>query len=157
MKNRLKGITLIETMLYIGLFSIIILMVLNFMLSTQESTLRNNRRGDVYKTAEFVIQHIESSFNNALSISKDNSTFNNSIGLLELQFPEGSKQYTLSNSTLYFDGVSITPPNISITQFSLIPIYNGIESPIAVKINIDLVSKDDPKITDTINLLSTLR
>jgi hypothetical protein len=157
MRNRLKGITLIETMLYIGLFSIIILIVLNFMLSTQESTIRNNKRGDVYKTSEFVIQHIEYSFNNALSISKDNSIFNSTLGVLELQFSEGSKQYTLSNSTLYFDGVPITPPNISITKFSLIPIYNGGDLPIAVKIDIDLVSKDDPKITDTINLLSTLR
>ena len=157
MKNRLKGITLIETMLYIGLFSIIILMVLNFMLSTQESTLRNNRRGDVYKSAEFVIQHIEYSFDKAITVSKDNSTFNTNIGILELQFNDGNKQYTLSNSTLYFDTIPITPPNISVTQFSLIPIYNGGELPIAVKINISLVSKDDPKITDTINLLSTLR
>ncbi len=157
MKNRLKGITLIETMLYIGLFSIIILMVLNFMLATQESTLKNNRRGQVYKSAEFIIQHINYSFDNALVVNEENSIFSSSIGILELQFADASKRYTVSNATLYFDRTPITPSNISVTQFALVPMYNGITTPIAVKIDIVLVSEDDTTITDTINLLSTLR
>lgn len=153
MKSKLKGITLIETMLYIGLFTIIIIMVLNFMLATQESTLRNNRRGNVYKSSEFVIQHITNSFNNTLTVIDTNMD----SGILELQFADGNKQYFLSDSTLYFDYVPITPPNISVTQFSLEPIYNGIITPVAVRINIQLTSKEDTQITDSINMLSTLR
>lgn len=156
--NKLKGVTLIETMLYIGLFSIILLMVLNFMLSTQEATLKNNRRGTVYKTSEFLTQHLTSSFENALSISNINSVFGNTNGLLELTFSDGSKQYSLSNSTLFFGSVRLTPPDISVTQFLLEPIYNGDPNiPIAVRITIDTVSKSDPTITDTLNLLSILR
>lgn len=157
MRNRLKGLTLIETMLYIGLFSIIILMVLNFMLSTQESTQKNNRRGRVYKSAEFIVQHINYSFNKALIVNEENSVFGTDIGILELQFADASKRYTVSNATLYFDDTPITPSNISVTQFSLTPMYNGVTTPIAVKIDIRLVSEEDISITDTINLLSTLR
>ena len=157
MRNRLKGLTLIETMLYIGLFSIIILMVLNFMLSTQESTLKNNRRGHVYKSAEFIIQHINYSFNKAQIVNDTNSVFGTEIGTLELQFADASKRYTVSNATLFFDGTPITPSNVSVTQFTLQPMYNGITTPIAVKIDIKLVSEEDYSITDTINLLSTLR
>ena len=128
MKNRLKGITLIETMLYLGLFTVIIIMVINFMLATQESTLNNNRRGNVYKSSEFIIQHINNSFENTLSIIDTNIA----SGILELQFTEGNKQYYISDTTLYFDTVPITPPNISITEFNLEPVYDGDPSPIAV-------------------------
>ncbi len=157
-KRKLKGVTLIETMLYIGLFSIILLMVLNFMMSTQEATLKNNRRGAVYKTSEFLTQHLTNSFENAISIDNTNSVFGNNNGLLELNFSDGIKQYYLLNSTLFFDSVRITPPDISVTQFFLEPIYNGDpNTPIAVKITIDTVSNSDSTITETINLLSILR
>jgi hypothetical protein len=158
MKSKLKGVTLIETMLYIGLFSIILLIVLSFMMSTQESTLRNNRRGTVYKTSEFVKQHLEYSFKNALLIDNTNSLFNDNSGVLLLGFADGNKQYTLSDSSILFDTIPITPPDVTITKFFLEPIYNGDPNkPIAVRIGIELVSKEDPNITDSINILETLR
>mgnify|MGYP001030301688 CR=1 FL=1 len=158
MKSKLKGVTLVETMLYIGLFSIIILMVLNFMMSTQESTLRNNRRGVVYKASEFIIQHFGSSFDNAISISNTNSLFQNDQGVLELSFSDGAKQYSLADSTLYFDSVPISPPDISVNKFFLEPLYNGDPTiPVAVRISIEIISNEDSDIADTINILSTLR
>lgn len=153
MKNRLKGITLIETMLYIGLFSVIILLVLNFMLATQESTLANNRRNEIYKTSEFIVQHINYSFDHALSIEEEPLQTN----ILQLQFTDGNKQYYVSDSTLYYDLVPLTPPDILVSQFTLEPFYNGDPYPIAVRINIDIQSKSDSKYSDTINLLSTLK
>ena len=153
MKNRLQGITLIETVLYIGLFSVIILLVLNFMLATQESTLVNNRKNEIYKTSEFIVQHINYSFDHALSIEEEPLQTN----ILQLQFTDGNKQYYVSDSTLYYDLVPLTPPDILVSQFTLEPFYNEDPYPIAVRINIDIQSKSDSKYSDTINLLSTLK
>ncbi len=155
--KKLKGITLVETILYIGLFSIIVLLVFNFMLSTQEATLRNNRRGSIYKSAEFVIQHLNYSFDNALTIDPTNSIFGTDEDILEIQFTDGNKQYTLLNNTLLFDSIPITPSEISITTFTLTPIYNDEAEIVAVKILINIVSKKDSNLTDTINILETLR
>lgn len=153
MKNRLKGITLVETMLYIGLFSVIILLVLNFMLTTQESTLANNKRNQIYKVSEFIVQHINYSFNHAISIEKEPLQSN----ILQLQFTDGNKQYYVSDSTLYYDSIPLTPPDILVSQLTLEPLYDKDSNPIAVRINIDIQSKSDIKYSDTINLLSTLR
>lgn len=157
MRNRLKGVTLIETILYIGLFSVIIIIVLNFMLSTQEATQRTDIRSSLNRTSGFVSQHINYSFNKAISIDQNTSIFDNSQGLLALEFTEGNKQYTLSDSRIHFDGVPITPSSTSVTSFTLHPIYKGTDTIVGVKIDMDILSKKNPSITDTINLLLTLR
>lgn len=157
MKNRLKGVTLIETMLYIGLFSAIIIIVLNFMLSTQEATQRTDTRTQVNRVSEFVSQHIDYSFKNILSVDESNSVFNNSQGILSLNFTEGNKQYTISDSRIYFDNTPITPTSVSITELKFEPIYKGIDTIVGIKTEITVISKKDSNITETINLLSLIR
>lgn len=157
MKNRLKGVTLIETMLYIGLFSVIIIIVLNFMLSTQEATLRNSRKNDVHQSYEFITQHINYSFNKALSIVEGGSSFGNNQGILQLQFSDGNMQYYVTDNTLFFDGIPITPESITVNSFSLEQVFDRDNIMIGVRFSIQLTSKGDSSITDTLNMLSTLR
>lgn len=157
MRNKLKGVTLVETMLYIGLFSIIIIIVLNFMLSTQEATQRTDNRAQLTRSSDFVSQHINYSFNKILSVDKITSVFNNSQGVLSLKFPDGNKQYTLLNSRVYFDNTPITPTNISVTEFKVEPIYKGTDTIVGIRTEIIFVSNKDSKISETLNLLSLVR
>ncbi len=157
MKNRLKGITLVETVLYIGLFSSIIIIVLNFMLSTQEATQRTNIKSHLSTASEFVSQHINYSFNKTISVNENTSIFNNDQGVLDLHLIDGDKQYTLSNSRIYFDGTPITPSNISVTKFSLEPIYKGTDLIIGIRTEIIFVSNQNDDFTETINILSIIR
>ncbi|MBP6976112.1 hypothetical protein KBB42_00750 [Candidatus Dojkabacteria bacterium] len=157
MKNRLKGVTLIETMLYIGLFSVIIIIVLNFMLSTQEATQRTDTRLELSRVSEFVSKHMNSSFNKITSVDGTNSIFNNAQGVLSLVFSDGNKQYKLTDSRIYFDNTPITPTNVSVTGFHLEPIYKGTDTIVGIKTEITIVSNRDPNIIETINLLSLTR
>lgn len=157
MKNKLKGVTLIEAMLYIGLFSIIIMIVLNFMFSTQEATLRTNRRSQLNTASEFVNQHINYSFSNALRINEENCAFGNNQGILELQLQEGNRQYTMSNGRLYYDSIPITPTNVVVSSFSLTPVHDRNSVLIGVRTEVLLLSKGDTSLTDTLNILSILR
>ncbi|PKN02949.1 hypothetical protein CVU76_02905 [Candidatus Dojkabacteria bacterium HGW-Dojkabacteria-1] len=157
MKNRLKGITLIESLVYIGLFAIIIIMILNFMLSAQESTLRNIRKSNLHHSSTLVVQHFEESFNSALRVNDMNSVFEDDNGRLELISEVGAKQYSLINSRLYYDGVAITPPSISVTRFYLEPVYQGKEDILGVILKVDLISNKDNSLSERINMLFTIR
>lgn len=157
MKNRLKGITLIESLVYIGLFAIIIIMILNFMLSAQESTLRNIRKSNLHHSSTLVVQHFEESFNSALRVNDMNSVFEDDNGRLELISEVGAKQYSLINSRLYYDGVAITPPSISVTRFYLEPVYQGKEDILGVILKVDLISNKDNSLNERINMLFTIR
>lgn len=144
-------------MLYIGLFSIIIIIVLNFMLSTQEATQRTDTRTQLSRVSQFVSQHINYSFNKVISVNSSDSVFNNPQGVLSLDFSDGNKQYIVQDSRIYFDNTPITPTTVSITEFIVEPVYKGIDTIVGIKTEITVVSKRDPSITETINLLSLIR
>jgi len=154
--NKLKGMTLLETIVYIGLFSIVLVMAVSFMLTTQESNLKSQRRNTIHKSSEFVIQHLDDRFENVLGIT-NTSVFNTDNGILDLQFDSGTKQYTLVNSTLYFDGVPITPSTVLVSKFYLEPVYQGNVDVVGVRVNIVFVSRSDSDITQEINMLFSIR
>jgi type II secretory pathway pseudopilin PulG len=156
MKNKLKGFTLIETVLYIGLFSIILLMVVSFMLLTQQSTENTTKTASLYKTSEFLIQHINDTFENTTVIIESESNFEIDQGKLTLTVSTLPKSYTLENTQIHYDGIPISPPEISINKFYLEPIYKETEI-IAVRIELSLQDEKDTTLTKEINLLSTLR
>ncbi len=157
MKNRLKGITLIESLVYIGLFAIIIIMILNFMLSAQESTLKNIRKSNLHHSSTLVVQHFEDSFNSVQRVNDINSVFEDDNGRLELISETGAKQYSLINSRIYYDGVAITPTSISVTKFHLEPVYQGKEDILGVILKVDLISNKDNSLSERINMLFTIR
>lgn len=153
MKNRLKGVTLIETMLYIGIFSIIIVIIINFMLSTQEATRTNDIESSLQRSSSFISQHLNSSFKKVKSIDEVNSIFNNDQGRLSIVFSTGNKEYSLTNSKLMFDAEQITPNNLLIRVFNITPIYKEPDSIIGINISITIESKIDSSLSHTSNLL----
>lgn len=157
MRNRLKGITLVETMLYIGLFSIIILIIINFMLSAQEASRRNDVNSDLSRASELISQHLSYSFDRAVSVNELNSIFDTSQGVIELNFSNKIKQYALVDSRLYFDGIPISPSTILVSQFLLQPIYKSENTIIGIRIAIELQSKKDLTFSKTVNLLEIVR
>jgi hypothetical protein len=157
MKNNLKGVTLLETVIYIGLFSLITIMILNFMLTTQESTTRTMRKSLIHQSKEFVIGHIDSTLNSSSYIDKDNSVFNNEDGILLVNIAGENKQYTISDSVIYYDSIPITPSSISVEGFFLEPIYDSSGEVIGVLITTTLRSNGDSSISEDINFLFTLR
>lgn len=157
MRNRLKGITLIETVVYIAIFSIIIFMILNFMLTTQESTQRTERRAMLYKTSQFLVQHLEDSFDSVINIDTNNSIFNSNQGVLEMIYDTESKQYYISDSTMYYNGIAISPDSVNVSSFNIEPVYQENTEVIGVRVNIDLVSPKDTSVAENINMLFTIR
>lgn len=133
------------------------MMVLNFMFTTQESTLKTNRKGEIHKVSQFVLQHLDESFDMADNIDLANSTFGSEQGKLELFFGTESKQYTLTDSKLYFDGVDITPSSVIVKSFYLEPVYQKEPDIVGVRIALFLLSSADSSITEDINMLYVIK
>lgn len=157
MKNRLKGVTLLETVIYLGLFSLVIVMVLSFMLSTTESTTRTMRKSILHQSMEFVIGHIDDTLSKSNLISTTNSVFDDTNGILEINISGEAKQYTLVDSRIYYDGVPITPTSVVVENFELHPSTNGNGDVIGITVISTLRSVKDNSLTENINLLFTLR
>jgi len=127
-KYKLQGITLVETLLYIGIFTLIMFTIMNFMLSTQESNRRNDIKTEIHKTSEFLSLHLSDSFEKTLSVNKDTSIFNSNQGQLDINFSSGINQYKVSNNKILFNNIPLTTPNITVTQFLLEPVYKGTDN-----------------------------
>lgn len=157
MKNRLSGMTLVEALVYIGLFSIIIVMVVNFMITTQQSSTRISRNGLLNQNISFVAKHMEDTFDKALGINPTGSLFENDSSILQIELASGPKSYTLSSGTLYFDGVEITPPSITVTRFLVSPVYDTAMNIVAVRVQLLANNSTESSISEELNILLTLR
>lgn len=156
-KHKLQGVTLVETLLYIGIFTLIMITILNFTLSTQEANNMNNIKSEIHTTSEFLALHFSDSFEKTLSIDKDSSIFNSNQGQLDIIFSSGVNQYTFTNNKILFNNTPITTPRITVTQFLLEPVYKGTDTIIGVEITIGMQSTKDPSFSKTINLLEIVR
>ncbi len=156
MKNKLKGLTLLETVLYIGLFSAVLLIFVTFMLNTQEATTRTQNKTSLHKTTSFIAQHINYTFESTDSIDGDSSIFETDIGKLDIIVDEAPKVYELQNSQLFYDGVLISSPGVLVERFYLTPIYEELDV-IAVRIEILLRDSSNTKLTEEINFLAKFR
>ncbi|HNW33139.1 MAG TPA: hypothetical protein P5098_02020 [Candidatus Dojkabacteria bacterium] len=156
-KYKLQGITLVETLLYIGIFTLIMFTIMNFMLSTQESNRRNDIKTEIHKTSEFLSLHLSDSFEKTLSVNKDTSIFNSNQGQLDINFSSGINQYKVSNNKILFNNIPLTTPNITVTQFLLEPVYKGTDNIIGVEITIGIQSTKNPSFSEIINLLEIVR
>ncbi len=156
MRNRLKGVTLIETMIYIALFSIILLIIINFMFSAQESTMRNNRRAELQKTIEFLTQHVTDTFDRTNSVNTENCVFLDNQGVLNIT-TDMVNEYKLEDGRILFNNIPITPKGILVGSFRLEPVNDSFDKTIGVRFSIQLSSREDSPVAQEINLLTVIR
>ncbi len=127
------------------------------MLSTQEATSNNNEKNKLNATTEYLSQHFSDSFEKELSVNEELSVFNTDNGVLLLTFLNGENQYTLSNSTIYFNGIAITPPEQLVTQFRLEPMYKSTDKLVGMRISLVIQSKKTPNLTENLNIIKVVR
>ena len=146
-----------ETILYIGLFSIISFLVINFMLSVQEANGRIQRKANIYQSSQFLEQHLDYTFTRTRSINSSKSRFNNDNGLLVLELGDGEHRYSINNGEIFYDTTRITALNTKISKFTIEPIYSKKNVIIATRISITYSSTYDPSINEESNFLYILR
>lgn len=157
MKNRLEGTTLIETILYIAILSAILFVMINFVLTTKEATLRTGRRADVLISSELLTQHLDYTFSKVTGIDETKSLFNNDNGILYINIGSQEHYYSLSNNKLTYDGTDLNGDNILINHFHVTPVYNKKDNVVGVRIALEIAAEKDQIVKKGIITLYTIR
>lgn len=130
--NKYRGVTLLETLIYIGLFGVVFITLIQFMISIGDNNQDVAERTDAARYKLFLYEHIEESIDWTVSINEVNSIFDVPNGILYLDNGADYIEYELSNGQLIVERsggipIAITPANISVTSFTIDELY-GIDS-----------------------------
>jgi len=155
-RRALPGLSIVEVLVYLALFGLIFYSVVVFMISIKDSNRMALDRTDMEKTALYLMNHMNSSFNIANSITADaNTVYNSDNGKIKLILPTKYAQYSLTGSALHFNDngtdYNITNPDYTISKFYLEQVFNNDNVLVGVRLTMTIVSAKTPQITKTIN------
>jgi type II secretory pathway component PulJ len=116
-----KANTLVEVLLYLGLFGIIFSVAILFTISISQNNNNNDQRARVEKSMIFSNEHLYTSFNKATTLDLANSTFNVDNGKLRLNYAGGYLDYQLTNGRLQISDSGaanyLTDVDVTVSQF----------------------------------------
>lgn len=154
-RKQLKAISIFEVLIYLALFGIVFIAVVQFVIAVRNSNLMAEQRTDLEKTAIYMMNHLNSSFVLANDISSDtNTVYEQDNGRIRLLLTSSYLEYYLENGSLVFNNNgtthNITNPDFSISRFYLEEILNNDGELKGVRCNIIIVSIKDNTVSKTI-------
>lgn len=149
MRNKFKAMTLVELVVYLALFGVIFLSIMQFVMATNQNNDTARGRNLIEKNTVFILRHLEQAFSSVQSIDEINSIFDIDQGKLVLNTNDGIKQYQLSGTKLEYNyggsDFDLVQPGFEITSFKIEKILNNDDQLVGVIISITM---------DSINLIN---
>ncbi len=154
MRKKQKAITLVESVLYLALFGIFFVIVVQFAFTIGQQNTKSDLDNTLNRGIIFVNEHLNDDFINALSVNSGLSTFGSNSGVLRLNMPASKyAQYSISSSRLQFsdNGTTyyLTPQELTVSQFLLTRINNAAGTAVGTQMTLTMSSNKYPEITDT--------
>lgn len=141
-----KAMTLVELVVYLALFGLIFLSIMQFVMATNQNNDTARGRNLIEKNAIFTLRHLEKSFSTVQTIDEVNSIFDDNQGRLILNSIYGAKEYqVLSGQLKYtFDGneYDLIQPGFEATTFKMEKILNNDNQLVGVLITITIDSEN---------------
>lgn len=160
--RKLKAITLVEQLVYLGIFGIFFIVVIEFAIDISSNNLAAKYRNMLERSNIYTYEHFEDSFYKADTIDPGNTTFNSDMGKIRLiRSIDGSYfDYKIQNSRLYFTSESgsnyLTNPNVIIDKLLFTPVYAPDNSLIGSKVEITFRNSKKSNITKNFETLFDL-
>ena len=159
-KIKLKGYTLVEVVLYLGLFAFIFTTLITFSLAISEFNRKDKYQVDLSKATLFIGEHMEESFKEAKSIDVINSIFDSNIGALSLtKFDNSTVKYRVVDNRIIFNNGSdkfISPDDLLINQFMFEQIIED-GSLVGVRLNLNISTGVGINVTKDITYIYVLQ
>lgn len=156
-----NGVTLTETLIYIVLFGIIFLAIMQFLFTMNEGNRVATYRNEIDRSIIFLNEHLNDSFDLATSIDGTGSTFDNDSSILNLVTDEGTVSYRLVNGTVIYNTNSedflLTSPRTTTTKLLFQKILNSDDELIGVRMTLEIESVFDSKSKKTIETSYALK
>ncbi len=147
LKNQ-RGITLVEALVYLALFGMIFLTMVEFFISMNQGNKQAKYSIDVEKSSIFVLEHLKESFDQATVIDPNLSTFDVDNGVLRLTTGSGYIEYRVSGQHLQIDrnGTTnnITTNGLTMTVFKITKVLNRKNEIVGIKLNFTIRSTKYP-------------
>jgi hypothetical protein len=160
MIKKLKAITLTETVVYISIFSIFMLTLMQFFLSIQVSQDKVYKELELEMNRIFVTNYLEETVQYNFAIDTENSAFDETSSVGVFQNGQESLTYKIISGTLVIEssnGITGLTNNKAIVQtFSLEPILDRNNSISALRMHFKLIHRDNQRIVNNFSTLVRL-
>ena len=141
-----NGMTLIETVLYLALFALIFISVMQFSLAVAESNRAAVSRNKVEHTLIFVTEHLGLRFEEAQSINEGLTLLETNGGVLCLTSNGEDVTYSVSNGILQFSesGVvsALSNSSVVVESFYLEEVLDNVDQLVGIRLTLEIASKD---------------
>lgn len=128
LKQNIKATTLVETILYLGLFAIIFIVIIQFAFTIGDATDRASAQNELQRNLIFINEHLEETIRSSVAVDDTNTTFSDPDGTLRLTRESGYLEYTVNNGVLTLsDGTNtydLSSPRLNLSQFQIERIDN---------------------------------
>lgn len=158
--NKLKAITLIETIVYVAIFSMFMLTMMQFLISIQVNQDKVYKELELEMNRIFLTNHLEKTLRYNFNLEENTSVFdeNNSIGVFannqeELIYRKEEGELVLQKN---LNTTKLTNSKALIQSFNLTPIRTEGNEITAIRINIDLAHRDNNRVTNNFSTLIRL-
>ena len=142
--KKLKGITIAETLIYLALFGIIFIAIVEFFITMRENNIVTLEKINLEKVTIYLTNHISDAFKNSLGIDENNSVFAVDAGKIRILKTGKYVEYSLQDNNLVYSdngtNLTILDPNYKITRFYLEKILNDKNVLQGVRLEMTIVS-----------------
>lgn len=149
--KKAKAMTLVEILVYLVLFGVIFVAIMEFVISTRKNNDVASQRNELEKSVLFVVNHLDDSFSQANSVISGNTVYNSNNGKIRLQLSGKFVEYSIvadklnvnDNGTNYL----LLDPDHKIDKFYLEEILNNDNVLMGVRCSIQITSIKSSLIT----------
>lgn len=154
-----KGVTLMEVLIYLAIFGVLFLTIVQFTLFVQENNSLAQQRNQIEKNVLFIDQNLQDTFYEA-NINEAQSLFEDDDGYILMQkdseqirifLDQGDLKKQTPNGT--FD---LNYSSLQVTRLYLEKITNTEDEIVGIKINLEIQSTDDDRNTSQLETLYKL-
>jgi Tfp pilus assembly protein PilV len=161
-KKKIKGITLIEMLVYLAIFGMIFLTIIQFVLMIVSSNQRAEQRKEMERTTTFLLEHMNDSFSRSNTVDIGGSVFNSNNGRIRTTNGVVFYEYSLNNSRIQINSSGttnfLTTADTAVTKF-FVERVNSPQTglPDGVRITLDIESNKDKNVKKTISTAFTVK
>jgi len=162
--KKYKAVTLVETLVYIGVFGIVFIVIMQFVIMMSDNNRLTQQRLETSRSKLFLYEHLEKSFLDADDLSSVETVFDNDNGILTITDQSISEdlKYEIVNGSLVFtrgsnNTVDLNSSNIIVSKFYLEDILDVDSTVIGVDVLLGFSYRGSPNISESIHHLYKLR
>lgn len=143
-KDKVSGITLTEVLVYLGVFAIVFLGIIQFLFYVGENNSEAEEKHELQKSIILIDEHLNNSFKASSTINEASSIFANDNGTIRLEEAATYIEYSIVNGRLNFNNngvsTSVSPAIYDITKFRLEKILDSQDNLVGVRVEYEIVS-----------------